>query len=269
MNSPIESEMRSADADELEDVPTGPVPPTRLTIREIVRDLGPLGPLVVAASTVPFAGLIALTTVCASTSLPDWLRANPELGAVLYIVFFWIAGICCLPTYAYSVLGGWAFGLTRGTIATTIAYMGASIVAFLLARKLAGHRVEPLLAHYPKLAAVHRALRDASFPKTLFVIGLLRISPASPFAITNIVLGAGGVRFVAFVIGSALGVLPRTVAVVYVASRLTSLTFSFDDKNKWFFTAAGIIATVLVIMVLSKWAQKELDRQLKKSPATN
>lgn len=249
--------------------PAQKVPPkSRPTIRQILRDLGPLGPLVVMASIVPFFGFLALTALCTSTDIPAWLKSHPNLGVPAYIVFFWVVGICCLPTYAYSVLGGWAFGLTLGVAATTIAYMGACINAFLIARKLAGNRVEPLLAHYPKLAAVHRALRDASFVKTLFIIGLLRISPASPFAITNIVLGAGGVRFVAFVLGSALGVLPRTIAVVYVASRLTSLSFSIEDTNKWIFAIAGFVATVIVIMVLSKWAQKELDRQLKSAPAT-
>lgn len=267
MNSPIETEMRKADADELDEAPVPAVHAAKPTFSQIMRDLGPLGPLVVAASFVPFIGFVTLTAVCTSTDIPMWLKAHPNLGVPLYIVFFWIVGICCLPTYAYSVLGGWAFGLVLGTVATTIAYMGACIIAFLLARKLAGDRVEPLLAHYPKLAAVHRALRDASFLKTLFVIGLLRISPASPFAITNIVLGGCGVRFLAFVLGSMLGVLPRTIAVVYVASRLTALTFTFDDRNKWIFTIAGIVATVLVIMLLSKWAQRELDRQLKRGAA--
>ncbi len=263
MNSPIESEMRKADADELTDDATPvPAPPTKLSVGQILRELGPLGPLVVAASFVPFLGFLTLTAVCTSTDVPVWLKSHPNLGVPLYIVFFWFAGICCLPTYAYSVLGGWAFGLWLGTAATTVAYLGACIIAFFLAKKLAGNRVEPLLAHYPKLAAVHRALRDASFGKTLFVIGLLRISPASPFAITNIVLGAGGVRFGAFVLGSMLGVLPRTFAVVYLASGLTSLDFDLEDGNKRLFFIIGAIATFLVIMILSKWAQRELDRQL-------
>jgi uncharacterized membrane protein YdjX (TVP38/TMEM64 family) len=268
MNSPIETEMRKADADELEEDPNPQAPAEKLSFGQILRELGPLGPLVLAASIVPLFGFITLTAICTSTNLPAWLKAHPYDGVPLYIVFFWIAGICCLPTYAYSILGGWAFGLVLGTAATTIAYMGACIFAFLLARKLAGNRVEPLLAHYPKLAAVHRALRDASFAKTLFVIGLLRISPASPFAITNIVLGAGGVRFFAFVLGSMLGVLPRTFAVVYVASQLTSLNFDLEDKNKWLFFIIGAIATFAVIMILSRWAQRELDRQLKKPTAT-
>lgn len=268
MNSPIETEMRKADADEFEDDRNAPaLPPEKPTVGQIMKDLGPLGPLVIAAGFVPFLGFLTLTAVCTSTGLPAWLKAHPYEGVPLYIAFFWVAGICCLPTYAYSVLGGWAFGLVLGTIATTIAYMGACMISFMLARRLAGDRVEPLLAHYPKLAAVHRAIRDASFGKTLFVVGLLRISPASPFAMTNIVLGAGGVRFIAFVLGSMLGVLPRTFAVVYVASRLSTLDFKFDDKSGWIFTVTGIVATVLVVVILSKWAQRELDRQIKAGAA--
>lgn len=268
MNSPIETEMRKADADELEDGPVAPVAEVaKPSLGQIMKDLGPLGPLVLMASVVPLFGFLSLTAICTSTSLPAWLKAHPYEGVPLYIVFFWIAGICCLPTYAYSILGGWAFGLWKGTAATTVAYMGACLIAFLIARKLAGNRVEPVLAHYPKLAAVHRALREASFAKSLFVIGLLRISPASPFAITNIVLGAANVRPLAFVLGSMLGVLPRTFAVVYVASRLSTLDFKFDDKSGWIFTVAGMIATVLVVMILSKWAQRELDRHIKSQGA--
>lgn len=264
MNSPIETEMRKADADEIEDDPNAPAwAPEKPTFGQIMKELGPLGPLVIAAGFVPFIGFVTLTAVCTSTGLPAWLKAHPYEGVPLYIVFFWIAGICCMPTYAYSVLGGWAFGLWLGTAATAVAYMGACIFAFLIAKKVAGNRVEPLLARYPKLAAVHRALRDASFAKTLFVIGLLRISPASPFAMTNIVLGAGGVRFIAFILGSMLGVLPRTFAVVYVASQLTTLNFDMEDKNKWLFFIVGAAATFAVIVILSKWAQRELDRQIK------
>lgn len=230
------------------------------------RALGPLGPLLLASTVLPPLGFAALTAVCASTELPQWMHAHPYYSAPLYVIFFWFAGICTLPTYAYSVLGGWAFGLWMGTAATAVAYLGACVIAFFLAKQLAGDRVEPVLAHYPKLAAVHRALRDASFAKTLFVIGLLRISPASPFAITNIVLGAGGVRFVPFVLGSMFGVLPRTFAVVYVASQLTSLNFEMEDKNKWIFFAAGVFATFAVVFVLSRLAQHELDRQLKNAP---
>jgi uncharacterized membrane protein YdjX (TVP38/TMEM64 family) len=122
--------------------------------------------------------------------------------------------------------------------------------------------VLPLIEERPLQAAVRRAVVDASLVRGTLLIALLRISPASPFAITNAVLAAGGVGWFQYVVGSAMGVLPRTIVVVYFAS--TMQTLSFDARDGWWMLTLGIVATVIVVGIIGRLARKELDRQLKR-----
>lgn len=232
------------------------------SIGDTLRRLGPAAPLAIAVTVLPPIGSIVLIAVATTTNLGHWMRANPSMSMPLYVVAFWVLGICCLPTYAYSVLGAYAFGFWGGTAAAMLAYVGACAIAFAIARAIARDRVVPLVERYPKLAAVRHVLAEASFGRSLFVIALLRISPASPFAISNVILGASGVRWPAFALGTFIGVVPRTVAVVWIASRASSL--SFEAGEGWWLFAVGVIATVIAVGVIGRLAHNELERMTKR-----
>lgn len=263
MNSPIETEMRKADADEIEDAlaskPAGDVPPKR-SFRETLVRLGPAAPIAIAVTIVPPLGSAALITIIATTNLAPWMRDHPTTALPIYTFAFWFLGLFALPTYAYSMLGGWAFGFTAGLIATTIAYSGACCGAYAIARWVARDRVVPLIDEHPRLAKIRQILAGASFWKSFIIIALLRISPVSPFAITNVVLGAGGVPWSPFALGSACGVIPRTAAVVWIASGLSELPFK-SGIGFWIL-GGGIVLAIIILFITSRLARAELDRQL-------
>lgn len=240
-----------------------PAPIDRPTnLRETLRQLGPAAPLAIAVTVVPPIGSLILIAVATTTNLGLWMRANPSVAMPAYVLAFWALGICCLPTYAYSVLGAYAFGFWGGTVTAILAYVGACAIAFSIARAIARDRVVPLVERYPKLAAVRHVLAEAGFARSLFVIALLRVSPASPFAISNVVLGASGVRWPAFALGSFIGVVPRTVAVCWIASQAGTL--SFDKGEGWWIFAVGVVATVIAIGVIGRLAHNELERMTKR-----
>ena len=229
--------------------------------KKTIRRLGPAAPLAIAVTILPPIGLSILITIASTTPLAATMQAHPYTAFPIYVVAFWVLGLCTLPTYAYSVLGGYVFGFWGGLIATCLAYAGAMCGAFAISRRIARDRVLPLIEERPTLAAVRRAVVDAGIVRGTLLIALLRISPASPFAITNAVLGAGGVGWTQYVIGSALGVLPRTAVVVYFAARLETLDFT--SRDGWWMVTLGILATVIVILIIGRLAKRELDRQLK------
>jgi uncharacterized membrane protein YdjX (TVP38/TMEM64 family) len=233
---------------------------TFATLKQTLRRLGPAAPMAIAVTTLPPIGSLILVTVASTTSLAQWMQDHSSTALPIYVVAFWVLGLFTLPTYAYSVLGGYAFGFWPGLVAATLAYAGACAGAFAIARSIAAERVKPMLDEHPYLGAVRHTVADAPLIRATFLIALLRISPASPFAITNVVLGAGGVRWVPYLAGSALGVVPRTAAVVWVASRLDSL--SFKSAEGWWLFAVGIVATILVIAIIARLARNELDRHL-------
>ena len=60
----------------------------------------------------PISGIVLIGTL---HEVGPWLRAHDDLGLVLYVVAFTVlGGLALLPTYAQSLLGGWAFGLVFG-----------------------------------------------------------------------------------------------------------------------------------------------------------
>ena len=258
-------------ADEDLSEPHAPSPLTLLPEGEgnliaTLRRLGPAAPLAIAVTVLPPIGTIVLTILATSTAMPIWMKHHPAVAAPLYVVAFWILGICCLPTYAYSILGGWAFGFWVALVTTTLAYGGACAAGFAIARRVGVDRVGPLIDERPRLVAVRRVLLDSSYWRSVLVIALLRIVPVSPFAITNVVLGSVGVGWSPFLLGSAVGVIPRTAVVVWFASQLAELPL----KNSWglYVFAGTSVLVVGALVIASLFARNELDRQLASAPTT-
>ena len=240
--------------------PTRSVAEIVASVRDTLRRLGPAAPLAIAVTVVPPIGTLVLTLLATLTRLPFWMKDHPAQAVPLYVVSFWALGICCLPTYAYSVLGGWAFGFWPALIGTTLAYGGACCIAFALARRLGLERTKPLIDEHPRLVAVRRVMAESSRWRSIFIIALLRIVPVSPFAITNVALGAIGVDWTPFIVGSFVGVVPRTAAVVWFASGLSTLPL----QNSWglYVFAGASVVLLLALVIATRFARTELNRQL-------
>jgi uncharacterized membrane protein YdjX (TVP38/TMEM64 family) len=128
---------------------------------------------------------------------------------------------------------------------------------FYCAKRLASENLLSTIERKPKLQAIHRALLTESTWKTLLIVTLIRLSPAMPFAVTNFLVSASGISFKIFLIGTILGMLPRTSAVVFVGSSLSELNFS-QPQELWVFVL-GIVATLMTIIVISVISKKALN----------
>ena len=154
-----------------------------------LRKLGPLGPLaVLAVAMPPISGILLIGTL---HKVGPWLRAHDDFGLLLYIAAFTVlGGMALLPTYAQSLLGGWAFGLGPGLAAALAGFVGAALVSYAISWRLSGDRLEKLLEQHTRWNAVYRALLHSGFARAVFIITLLRLPPNSPFAATNLAMAA-------------------------------------------------------------------------------
>jgi uncharacterized membrane protein YdjX (TVP38/TMEM64 family) len=230
----------------------------RMEFVRTLRRLGRAAPIAVAVTVLPPLGLAAAVWIFAQTNVELWLRDNPTVGLPLYTVAFWVIGICLIPTNAYSILGGYCFGFGWGLLGAMIGYFGAAGISFALMRKISGDRVLAVVREYPKLERVRRVLLEASPLRSATIIALLRLSPSSPFAISNFALASSGARWLPFCVGTVVGMLPRTSAVVYFASKFTKL--DFRNANEGTIFIIGLIATFAVIALISWYARRELNR---------
>ncbi|KAI3460719.1 hypothetical protein Pfo_017382 [Paulownia fortunei] len=86
----------------------------------------------------------------------------------------------------------------------------AASVAFLIARYFARDRILKLVEGNKKFLAIDKAIGENGFR----VVTLLRLSPLLPFSLGNYLYGLTSVKFVPYVLGSWLGMLPGTWAYV-------------------------------------------------------
>lgn len=229
----------------------------RTKLKTFKRDFGKIGSMASVTTVMPSVGSMFLLLVVYEIS--PWLQNNNQIGVVLYILFLTVfAGLALVATNILGVVSGFAFGLPIGIFAQMSGLAGAAIVMFFLAKRYARKDLEQKIGEKPKLRAVHSALLNENFLNTLAIIILIRLSPAMPFAVTNFMLSAAGVSLGTFLLGTSLGMLPRSLAIVFVGSSLSELNFS-QPQESWAMIL-GIVATILAVTVIGIISKRALNR---------
>ncbi|KAL2520257.1 SNARE associated Golgi protein family [Forsythia ovata] len=120
---------------------------------------------------------------------------------------------------------GLLFGSVTGTIIVSISGTVAASVAFLIARYFARERILKLVEGNKKFLALDKAIGENGFR----VVFLLRLSPLLPFSLGNYLYGLTSVKFVPYVMGSWLGMLPGTWA--YVSAGVFGRAIIQEESN--------------------------------------
>lgn len=220
-----------------------------------MRRLGAAGPVAIVLSFwPPLGGFLLLATL---TSFGPWLRAQDGLGLLTYfVVIGLLLGVSFVPTYSAAILAGWAFGFGVGWPVAMATITVSSLLAYAIGRGIARDRVLEVIRDKPQWNAIYRALLSKESGRTLWVVTLLRIPPASPFAIANFALAAARVPLVPYTLGTLIGIAPRTALATFAAAGLEQLRFK-NVGESWM-VIAGIVATVGVCVVLGMLANRAL-----------
>ena len=208
----------------------GTPPPTDRP-RSLFRRLLPLI-VIVALAVAAYAafgrGGISLDALVRHRMVIDAFVNQHRVLAVLGYIALYIATVALsLPGAVYlTVAGGFLFGLAVGASAAVIgATVGATLI-FLVARTALG---EPLLRRAgPRAAQLARGFRDDAFSYLLF----LRLVPAFPFFLVNLVPAFAGVRLAPFVAATALGVIPGAVVYAFAGTGLDSVIAAQVAANR-------------------------------------
>jgi uncharacterized membrane protein YdjX (TVP38/TMEM64 family) len=151
--------------------------------------------------------------------LIDAFVTNHAVEAVLaYIGLYIFTVALSVPGATFlTVTSGFLFGVWVGAAASVVgATLGATAI-FLIARTAFG---EPLLACAGERGReLARGFRADAFSYLLF----LRLIPAFPFFLVNLVPAFAGVRLVPFVAATILGVIPASVVFALAGTGLDSI----------------------------------------------
>jgi uncharacterized membrane protein YdjX (TVP38/TMEM64 family) len=206
---------------------------------------------------LPIVG--SMTLIVFIMPIGGWLRANWEIGILVFIAgIMFLCGFALLPTNVIGIVSGWAFSFELGLAVLMAGVVGASLVSFAVNSRISGEHLSKAIEKHPRSSAIYRALLQDDIRKTIFIIVLLRMSVIVPFALTNFLMAAARVSLKAFLIGTAVGMLPRSAAMAFVGSGLSELDLS--DMSETAFFAIGVAATIATMIAIGVFSRRALLR---------
>lgn len=194
--------------------------------------------------------LAGLATVALVLGPPDVtaMRARVEeagaWGPVLFVALYLGLSLIPCPKALLTAAGGALFGLVPGAALALLAALAGAVISFGLGRLLGREAVDRLTRG--RLAQVDALLRDHGLAAVLVV----RLVPLVPFIAINYAAGLTGLRLRHFVVGSAVGMIPGSLAYAALGAYGT---------DPW---GLAIAITALVALVAggSWWARRLVSR---------
>ncbi|MFL5614104.1 MAG: TVP38/TMEM64 family protein [Gemmatimonadaceae bacterium] len=157
------------------------------------------------------------------------------LGPIFIAVYAGLATFAA-PVSPLAYGAGAVFGVMRGTIFVLIASLLGATAGYFLARSAWSNVARRLLGRF------HDKLRDLRHGNVFLTTLRMQLLPIMPFGIFNYGAGVGHLPFLPFIGGTALGILPGTIAAVYVGDRIMAGITGSDRRA---FVVAGVVVAAL------------------------
>ncbi|MFB1030732.1 MAG: VTT domain-containing protein, partial [Thauera sp.] len=202
-------------------------------------------------------------------SFAAWREASPLLVAALYFAAYVAVTALSLPGAAVMTLAGGAlFGLGWGLLIVSFASTIGATLAFLVSRHLLRDSVQARFGERLK------AINDGIARDGAFYLFSLRLVPAFPFFLINLLMGLTPIRTRTFYWVSQLGMLPGTLVYVNAGTELGAvdslagvlspgLVASFVLLGLFPLLARWLLARVQARRVYAGWTRpKRFERNL-------
>lgn len=177
-------------------------------------------------------------------SLRESVRSAGAAGGLVFVGAYALIALVPAPKAVLTALAGALYGWWLGAaLALLGAFIGA-VVAFELGRLLGREAVDRLVGG--RLQRVDSVLRDHG----LGAVVAVRLVPVLPFTAINYASGLSAVRRRDYAVGSALGMVPGSVAYAALGAWGTEPWGIF----------AGVAALVLLVLVGGAFGRRLLGR---------
>jgi uncharacterized membrane protein YdjX (TVP38/TMEM64 family) len=170
------------------------------------------------------------------------------LAPTVHIVIYTVGTTALVPATVFTLMGAVVFGKLLGSIYNLVGATGGAVLSFLTARYLG----RDFAARW-----VRGKLRDLDVKAEqhgFILISYLRLAYV-PFAPLNYAAGLTRIRFLDYLIGTVLGMLPGMFIITYLVDELTNLR-SPDDLLATRFLAPLVlfVASCFLPMVVKRLA---------------
>ncbi|WP_234988809.1 TVP38/TMEM64 family protein [Tropicibacter naphthalenivorans] len=171
------------------------------------------------------------------------LMALAFLGTYVAIVAFSLPGAAVA-----SVTGGFLFDLTFGTVLNVTSATIGAMVIFVAARAGLG---QTLVARIETSDGTLKRLKNRLHDNEISVLFLLRLVPAVPFFVANLLPALVGVKFRNFVLTTALGIIPGAIVFTSIGVGLGEVFDRGEDPDLSLLWEPHIIGPILGLAALA------------------
>jgi uncharacterized membrane protein YdjX (TVP38/TMEM64 family) len=173
----------------------------------------------IASLIYAFGDSLTLESLAArETELRAFYQAHPVITlAAAFLLYASVTGLSIPGAVPLSLSFGWLFGFWNGVVLVSFASTTGASIAFLLSRYLLGSWVQARFGE--RLTVFNRAIEKEG----AFYLFTLRLVPAVPFFVINVVMGLTKIRLTTFWWVSQLGMLPATCIFIWAGASAPNL----------------------------------------------
>jgi len=211
-----------------------------------------------AVAMMGITGLLGVAFVAAPSLLgikdeafiQHWISAGSGMGhfvsLALVIAAFCILALLGAPQFVLVAATVVAFGSMTGFIYSFIGNYLACILGFWMGKGLGGGALRTMGG--PKLELFMRRLEKHD----ILACALIRLVPTAPFMIVNMALGATSIRFRSFLIGTAIGSLPKLALFAWAGHAVRGIGVNGGPLH-WVLLGAVVASWVFMAFVARRW----------------
>jgi pyruvate/2-oxoglutarate dehydrogenase complex dihydrolipoamide dehydrogenase (E3) component/uncharacterized membrane protein YdjX (TVP38/TMEM64 family) len=171
------------------------------------------------------------------------VQAYPvESALVFFLIYIAVTGLSLPGAALMTLVAGALFGLLWGTVIVSFASSAGATLAFLVSRFLLRDWVQRRFGE--KLKPINEGVAKEG----AFYLFALRLVPAFPFFVINLVMALTPIRTWTFYWVSQVGMLAGTIVFVYAGTKLGEFRVSF-----------GLLAALALLGIFPLLAKKSLE----------
>jgi uncharacterized membrane protein YdjX (TVP38/TMEM64 family) len=201
--------------------------------------------------------VVAIRLLPAGLWIQQFQTSIRGYGALGYLLYALVYAACCVLFIPASILtlgAGAIFGIVPGALVVIAGATLGAILSFLLARTILRGRVEAMTAGNARFRALDRAIARAGAK----IVFLIRLSPIFPFTYVNYAFGLTAVRLLPYSIATLAGIVPGTLAYVYIGYAAASAATGGGSTTRAVVQIAGAAAALVATIAVARIATKAI-----------
>lgn len=206
----------------------------------------PIALLILLWKATPLSGLMT------PDAMKNALTAGGAWGPAVSVGLFLLLGFIAFPVNVLILGTAAAFGTWPGLAYAAVGAMVSAGATYWLGRRLGPNLLRRVLG--PRINRVSQTVNRNG----ILAVTTIRLLPVAPFTLVNLVAGAMRIRFLDYMIGTALGLLPGIALLSLVGEGLTRILEHPNARN------IGMLLLVLTAWAAVTWGLQTLFRRMRR-----